>query len=223
MKRVLSFLLFGSWAAPFTLTVSLLFFSACLWAGPTLTLSGTFHPVTITMSGSAAPTGLQFTLNVSGTPGVAKMAGMAGAVSIAANKNLVCSPQFNSAITCVIVSQVGTNTTIADGVVATVDFIWIGGGVATFTIPNQTDESMTGSTLNVTLSSFSGLGSPIIKCDVSRDGVIDGLDLTIITNWALGLDDVPPGATCDINADGNCDILDVNIVARYLAIGGTCP
>jgi dockerin type I repeat protein len=202
----------------------LLFLSlvSSLWAGPTLTLSGTTSPLTITMSGSAAPTGLQFVVQLTGTS-LVQMTGTAGAVTIAASKNLICNTQTNSTMTCMIVSQSGTNATIADGVIVTVNYTYTGGGTETFTIPNQSDESMTGSTLNLTLSSYSGLGGTMVKCDVSRDGVINGLDLDIITRWALGTDSVPPGALCDINADGNCDILDVNIVARYLTSGGTCP
>lgn len=182
-----------------------------------MTVNGSY---VVTMSGSAAPTGLQFTLQLSGTASVQSVSVVPGTVLATATKNLICGNYLNAAMKCVIISQSGTNATIADGVVATFTII-TGSGSLILTIPSQSDESMTGST--VTLPSISSsMGAPNL-CDVSRDGTVDTTDLDIITRWVLGTDVVPAGATCDINADSVCDILDAIIVGRYIAVGGTCP
>jgi Dockerin type I domain len=187
--------------------------------------NGDYGTLILTMSGGAAPLGLQFTLN---TPsGMTDVVPIAGPIVSAATKLFRCSPYANNSVKC---SVVGNNTnTIADGVIATYT-IKTGAAMTyplVFTVPNVAAESMTGSTESIShVTSSHSLPSDYL-CDVNHDGVIDTEDLRLITNWMTGAELVPtnvvPSTTCDINSDGVCNILDVLIVQRKLASGGACP
>ncbi len=63
-------------------------------------------------------------------------------------------------------------------------------------------------------------GSPISKCDVNGDGLVNSADFTLITTVALG--DGPACSTAfDINQDGLCNVIDVQRVINA-ALGAGC-
>ena len=53
-------------------------------------------------------------------------------------------------------------------------------------------------------------GCPFIPGDVNGDGLVSVLDLVAITNFILGLDDLPEGSFCAADVDSN-GVVDVTV------------
>jgi hypothetical protein len=66
----------------------------------------------------------------------------------------------------------------------------------------------------------SGNGAPptLSSCDLNGDGKIDGSDVTLATNQALG---IQPCSTADLQGIGQCTVVGVQRVITA-SLGGTC-
>ena len=148
----------------FLLAAATAFGQAVTPQGPATVSTGTSAPVSITLSGNANPAMVQFSLNVKADSATA------GPASTAAGKQLACA-QVGSQYNCVVW---GLNTnTIADGVVATVNFTPAASGRVS--ISSQLGASAAGAAIPIS----AGLPADytvVSPTDINGDGKTDGAD-----------------------------------------------
>lgn len=153
-----------------------------------------------------------------------------GAQAMAASKSIQCSTISSSSgkiVRCIVLGLNGTVVNvnpISDGQLALMTATF----AATLTVPAELftlsstlGASATGTKilLPVGVGSYTFIAPNL--CDVTGDGLVNGLDVQAILGWVLGLSAPPAGKKCDVDLSGSCDLIDVMVIL-VSANGGVC-
>lgn len=184
--------------------------------GPPTAQAGATINLTVGIAGSLGSAADEFVVS-SGTPGdVTAMSATIAAAATAAMKTLNCAPPGTTMSLHCIIYGAANATVIGGGAIATVA-VTLAASVTpkaeVFTLAQpEISADPAGGALTVTVGAPASvaIASP---CDVTGDGIVNGVDTLAIVNWALGVSAPGPGQHCDMNGDGKCDVRDVEIVA----------